>query len=161
VNEAEDQLIFRYVSQFTVADIIAGLLEYSNNFSINQLLITSGVKAFGAPGNLAKGVRAALDYAEQVLHITDFRIVEGSGISRDNRVSARQMMSIIDEFEPQRILMRRRGREYYKTGTLHDISTRTGFITANNGGRYRYVVMLNTPGKSTEPVMRELLRLLE
>jgi D-alanyl-D-alanine carboxypeptidase/D-alanyl-D-alanine-endopeptidase (penicillin-binding protein 4) len=160
VNEAEDQLIYRYVSRFTVAEIIAGLLEYSNNFTINQLLITSGVKAFGAPGNLAKGVRAALDYAEQVLHIADLSIVEGSGISRDNRVSARQMMSILDEFEPQRFLMRCQGREYYKTGTLHGISTRAGFITGNRGGRYRYVVMVNTPGKSTEPVMRKLLHTL-
>lgn len=160
VNEAEDQLIYQYVSRFTLAEIIAGLLEYSNNFSINQLLITSGVKVFGAPGNLAKGVRAALDYAAQVLHIADLRIVEGSGISRDNRVSARQMMSILDEFEPQRFLMRRRGREFYKTGTLHDISTRAGYIAADNGGRYRYVVMINTPGKSTEPVMRKLRQTL-
>jgi serine-type D-Ala-D-Ala carboxypeptidase/endopeptidase (penicillin-binding protein 4) len=160
VNEAEDQLIYCYVSRFTLADIIAGLLEHSNNFTINQLLITSGVKAFGAPGNLAKGVRAALDYAEQVLHIANLSIVEGSGISRDNRVSARQMMLILNEFEPQRFLMRRQGREYYKTGTLNGISTRAGFITGNNGGRYRYVVMINTPGKSTGPVMRKLLHTL-
>ncbi len=160
VNAAEDQLIYQYVSRFTLAEIIAGLLEHSNNFTINQLLITAGVKAFGAPGNLAKGVRAALDYAEQVLHIADLTIVEGSGISRDNRVSARQMMSILNEFEPQRFLMRRQGRENYKTGTLNGISTRAGFITGNSGKRYRYVVMINTPGKSTEPVRRKLLHTL-
>ena len=161
VNETEDQLIYQYVSRFTVADIIAGLLEHSNNFTTNQLLISSGVKAFGAPGNLAKGVRAALDYAEQVLHISDLSIVEGSGISRDNRVTARQLMAMLDVFEPNRFLMRRQGREYYKTGTLNGISTRAGFITGNNGGRYRYVVMINTPGKSTGPVMRKLLSYLD
>ncbi len=159
-NAAEDQLIYRYFSRFTVAEIIAGLLEHSNNFTTNQLLITSGVKVFGAPGNLEKGVRAALDYAEQVLHIGELSLVEGSGISRNDRVSARQLLAILDVFEPHRFLMRQQGREYYKTGTLHGISTRAGFITGNKGGRYRYVVMINTPGKSTEPVMRQLLQIL-
>jgi D-alanyl-D-alanine carboxypeptidase/D-alanyl-D-alanine-endopeptidase (penicillin-binding protein 4) len=162
VNETEDQLIYRYVSRFTTTDIIAGLLEHSNNFTTNQLLISSGIKAFGAPGNLEKGVRAALNYAEQVLHIADLSIVEGSGISRKNRVSASQLLAILNRFEPYRSLMRRQGREYYKTGTLNGISTRAGFITGDNGdGQYRYVVMVNTPGKSTQPVMRKLLQMLE
>ncbi|UCD77855.1 MAG: D-alanyl-D-alanine carboxypeptidase [Desulfobacterales bacterium] len=161
VNDTRDRLIYRYISRFTVAEIIARLLEHSNNFTTNQLLITSGVKAFGAPGNLEKGVRAALEYAGQVLHIADLSIVEGSGISRDNRVSAHQMLAILDAFEPHRFLMRQQGREYYKTGTLHGISTRAGFITGNNGGRYRYVVMINTPGKSTEPVMRKIMKHLD
>lgn len=160
VDEAEDQLIYQYVSRLTVTEIITGLLEHSNNFTTNQLLISSGVKAFGAPGNLAKGVRAALAYAKQDLHIPDLSIVEGSGISRDNRVTARQLMTILAAFESNRFLMRRQGSEYYKTGTLHGISTRAGFVTSNNGGPYRYVVMINTPGKSTEPVMRKLLQIL-
>jgi len=161
VNAAEDQLIYRYVSRFTAAEIIAGILEYSNNFTTNQLLISSGAAAFGAPGNLAKGVRAAKDYAAKVLHIPDLSIEEGSGISRKNRVSATQLLTVLDAFEPHRALMRRQGREYYKTGTLHGISTRAGFIADNNGGRYRYVVMVNTAGKSTAPVMRKILREVE
>jgi D-alanyl-D-alanine carboxypeptidase/D-alanyl-D-alanine-endopeptidase (penicillin-binding protein 4) len=161
VKETRDRLIYRYVSRFTVAEIIAKLLEHSNNFTTNQLLITSGVKAFGAPGNLAKGVRAAVQYADQVLHMADLSIVEGSGISRENRVSARQLLVILDAFEPYRFLMRQQGREYYKTGTLYGIRTRAGFITGNEGGRYRYVVMMNTPGKSTGPVMLKLLEITE
>ena len=161
VNPAEDQLIYRYVSRFTVTEIITGLLEHSNNFTTNQLLISSGVAALGAPGSLEKGVRAAKKYAEQVLHLRDLSIVEGSGISRNNRVSATQLLAILDEFEPHRLLMRRQGREYYKTGTLHGISTRAGFIADNNGSCFHYVVMINTRGKSTAPVMRKLLQLLE
>jgi len=160
VNKTADRLVYRYVSRFTVADIISGLLEHSNNFTTNQLLITSGIKSFGAPGNLTKGVRAALDYAEQDLNITDLDIVEGSGISRNNRVTAGQLMAILEKFEPYRFLMRRQGSEYYKTGTLHGIRTRAGFIEGADSERYRYVVMLNTPGKSTGPVMNRLLQTL-
>ena len=160
VNKSADRLLYRYVSRFTAAEIISGLLEHSNNFTTNQLLITAGVKAFGAPGNLAKGVRAALDYAEQELNIADLDIVEGSGISRNNRVTAGQLMAILEKFEPYRFLMRQHGGEYYKTGTLHGIRTRAGFLSDTDGERYRYVVMLNTPGKTTGPVMNLLLQTL-
>ena len=57
--------------------------------------------------------------------------------------------------------MRRRGREYYKTGTLYGIRTRAGYIESGSGGFYRYVVMMNSRGKSTRPVMRKLLQMLD
>jgi len=116
---------------------------------------------FGPPGNLEKGVRALVNFAADSLQIKDMAIVEGSGISRNNRVSADQMLQVLAKFEPHRALMRHRGREYYKTGTLQGISTRAGYITSVNGGLYRYVVMVNTPGKSTKPVMRKLLQMME
>ncbi len=161
VNETEDKLIYRYVSRFSLAQIISKLLEHSNNFTTNQLFITSGIEALGPPGNLDKGVAAALDYAAKVLQIKNLSIVEGSGISRQNRVSAHHMLRVLDKFKPHHQLMRKKGREYYKTGTLYGVSTRTGYIAAEDGGLYRYVVMINTPGKSTKPIMRKLLRVLE
>ncbi len=96
VNEAEDKLIYRYVSRFSLAQIISKLLEHSNNFTTNQLFITSGIEALGPPGNLEKGVAAALDYAANVLQINNMSIVEGSGISRQNRVSAYQMLRVLE-----------------------------------------------------------------
>ena len=161
VNETEDKLIYRYVSKFSLEQIISKLLEHSNNFTTNQLFITSGIEALGPPGNLDKGVAAALDYSAKVLQVKNMSIVEGSGISRKNRVSAHHMLRVLDEFEPHHQLMRKRDREYYKTGTLHGVSTRTGYIADKNGGLYRYVVMINTPGKSTKPIMRKLLKILK
>jgi len=161
VDQSADKLIYRYESRFTLPQIIAKLLEHSNNFTTNQLLISCGIKMFGPPGNLEKGVRALANFAADSLQIKDMAIVEGSGISRNNRVSADQMLRVLAKFEPHRALMRHRGREYYKTGTLQDISTRAGYITSVNGGSYRYVVMVNTPGKSTGTVMRKLLNFLD
>jgi D-alanyl-D-alanine carboxypeptidase/D-alanyl-D-alanine-endopeptidase (penicillin-binding protein 4) len=161
VNQAHDKLIFRYNSRLTLTEIISGLLEHSNNFTTNQLLISAGIKAYGPPGNLEKGVEAALAYAAKELAIEDMTIAEGSGIYRQNRVSAQQIMRVLDKFEPNFVLLRQKGRDFYKTGTLHGINTRAGFIASQNGGRYRYVVMINTRGKSTKPVMHQLLQLLE
>lgn len=161
VNNAHDTLIFRYPSRLTLAEIISGLLEHSNNFTTNQLLISAGIKAYGPPGNLEKGVEAARAYAVKELAIEDMTIAEGSGISRQNKVSASQMMRVLEAFEPNYVLLRQKNRDFYKTGTLQGISTRAGFIASRNGGKYRYVIMINTAGKSTRPVMRQLLKELE
>jgi len=161
VNHSRDKLIFRYTSRFSLAQIISKMLEHSNNFTTNQLFISAGIKAFSPPGNLEKGVEAAVAYASRELEIDDMTIVEGSGISRQNRVSAEQMLRILEAFGPNFLLLRQQGRDFYKTGTLHGISTRAGYIASQNGGRYRYVVMVNTQGKSTRPIMRQLLKFLE
>ncbi len=161
VNKSVDKLIYRYVSPFTLSEIIARLLEHSNNFTANQLLISSGIKRFGPPGNLKNGVAAMINYAADELQLKDLTIVEGSGISRKNRVSADQMLRILAEFESHRTLMRRRGREFYKTGNLYGINTRAGYIEGGSGGLYRYVVMMNSNGKSSRPVMRKLLQMLD
>jgi D-alanyl-D-alanine carboxypeptidase/D-alanyl-D-alanine-endopeptidase (penicillin-binding protein 4) len=71
------------------------------------------------------------------------------------------MLRVLAEFKSHRKLLRRQGREYYKTGTLYGINTRAGFIASSHGGFYRFVVMINTPGKSTKPVMRRLLTSLD
>jgi D-alanyl-D-alanine carboxypeptidase/D-alanyl-D-alanine-endopeptidase (penicillin-binding protein 4) len=71
------------------------------------------------------------------------------------------MMRVLNHFDSHRDLLRQEGRDYYKTGTLYGINTRAGYIASRFGGFYRYVVMINTPGKSTRPVMRKLLQALE
>jgi D-alanyl-D-alanine carboxypeptidase/D-alanyl-D-alanine-endopeptidase (penicillin-binding protein 4) len=161
INDASDRLIFRYVSSSTLAEIVAKLLEHSNNFTTNQLLIATGAKIIGPPGTLAKGVTIASDYAREMLGIDNMAIVEGSGISRDNRISAVEMDQVLQEFLPYHYLMRRQGREYYKTGTLYGISTRAGYIKRTDGEFYRYVIMFNTPGKSTDTLILRLLRILD
>jgi D-alanyl-D-alanine carboxypeptidase/D-alanyl-D-alanine-endopeptidase (penicillin-binding protein 4) len=161
VNLEADRLLFRYVSRASLKQIISKLLEHSNNFTTNQLLITSGIKAYGPPGTLEKGVATALHYAEAVLKMNGITIFEGSGISRKNRVSAAHMHRVLDTFAPYYLLMNRQNNEFYKTGTMYGISTRAGYIQGKEGQLYRYVVMINTPGKSTGKIMRVLKRILD
>lgn len=160
INKNNDKLILAYTSRYSLKYIITQLLEYSNNFTTNQLLIASGIKAFGPPGTLNKGVSAALAYAVENLEIQGMTIYEGSGISRKNRITAAQMITVLNKFEPNHYLMRREKNEYYKTGTLHGISTRAGYIRNEQGQLHRYVVIINTPGRSTRPVMKKLVRIL-
>jgi D-alanyl-D-alanine carboxypeptidase/D-alanyl-D-alanine-endopeptidase (penicillin-binding protein 4) len=161
IDKKTDRLIYRYDAGASLAEIVVTLLEHSNNFTTNQLLIATGAKVIGPPGTLAKGVAIACDYAGEMLDIEDIKIVEGSGISRDNRISAVQMGRVLQEFLPYHYLMRRQGREYYKTGTLYGVSTRAGYIRRSDGEFYRYVIMFNTRGKSTDALILRLLRILD
>jgi D-alanyl-D-alanine carboxypeptidase/D-alanyl-D-alanine-endopeptidase (penicillin-binding protein 4) len=161
VNKNNDHLILRHVSRYSVKQIISKMLEYSNNFTTNQLFITAGIKAFSPPGTLNKGVSAALTYAVDVLKLEGMTIFEGSGISRSNRVSATHMIKILNNFASHHYLMRRQNNDFYKTGTLSGINTRAGYIRNKNGQLFRYVVIINTPGKSTHPVMNKLTRILD
>ena len=154
-------LYYRHVSSFALTEIIAKLMAHSNNFIANQLLIAAGAVAFAPPGNLTKGIQAAMTYSRNTLAEHHLTIVEGSGISRQNRVSAKAMGTLLERFAPYHRLLRRNGREYYKTGTLKGIRTRAGYIKANKGALYRYVVMINTPGRRIAPIMKQLMKTLK
>lgn len=160
VLKEKDTLIFKYVSRYTLKHIVAELMEYSNNFIANQILIASGAKLDPPSGTLKKGVQAGHFFAKKILKIDDFSFVEGSGISRKNKISADSMHKILKKFKPYHYLMRHTDREFYKTGSLKGIHTRAGYIRSRKGGLYPFVVMLNTPGKTTDSIMARLLAAL-
>jgi len=148
------------VSPFTLVDIITRLLEFSNNYITNQILIASGIRAYDTPGTLDKGVQAAHAYAGDILKLNNIHLIEGSGISRANRITARDLSRVLDAFTPHYTLMRHKGRQYYKSGTLHGISTRAGYIENPDGSLNRFVVLMNSRGKSAERIARRLVKSL-
>jgi D-alanyl-D-alanine carboxypeptidase/D-alanyl-D-alanine-endopeptidase (penicillin-binding protein 4) len=158
VQKEFDKLIYRYLSRFSLKQVVSKLLEYSNNFIANQLLIAAGAKVYGHPGTLDKGIRAALTYAKNNLKIENVTFVEGSGISRRNRISAKSLYKILKVFEPYHSLMRRVDKAFFKTGTLKGVNTRIGYVENAKEELYCFVVLLNTPGKSTKPIMNILSR---
>jgi D-alanyl-D-alanine carboxypeptidase/D-alanyl-D-alanine-endopeptidase (penicillin-binding protein 4) len=155
------RLILAYRSPYGLAEIVAKMLEHSNNFIANQLLITAGIRAHGAPGSLDKAMHAARSYALENLGIDTFNIVEGSGISRKNRITAGQMLTVLRAFDPHHRLMRRDQNEFYKTGTLRGISTRAGYLLNSEGQRHPFVIMRNSPGKRAPNLMPYLKQLIE
>jgi len=155
--EDGDRLLIRYVSPYSLADVISRLMEFSNNFIANQLFITAGIRAYGLPGTIDKGIRASQEFLKNELRIETLHLAEGSGISRENKLSAMHLDQLLIRFYPYRQLMRRQGNELFKTGTLDGVRTRAGYIEDGKGEHYRFVVMINTPGKTADPVM-EIIR---
>ena len=52
--------------------------------------------------------------------------------------------------------MRGQGNISYKTGSLTGVKTKAGYIETETGMVYRFVIMINTKGKSTERIMSAL-----
>jgi len=151
-----DTRIYTFVSPFRLTEIISKILEFSNNFITNQLLITAGAVTQGEPGTLEKGVRTAFAYIDNTpLAKSSISLVEGSGISRNNKISSHNMMRVLERFRPYHHLMKMKSNsqpEYFKTGTLKGVRTRAGYIQGKKG-LYPFVVFMNTPGKTTDRVM--------
>jgi D-alanyl-D-alanine carboxypeptidase/D-alanyl-D-alanine-endopeptidase (penicillin-binding protein 4) len=161
VNPETDQLVYRYVSGKKLPEVVVLLLQYSNNFMANQLLLCCGARQYGPPATLTKGLRAVQQFLSQHLDIHDIKMVEGSGLSKSNRISAVTMSRVLAAFSPDQGLMRHEDNEYYKTGNLTDVSTRAGYMTSGSDRRYQYVIMFNSPEKDAGqliPGVRRLIR---
>ena len=88
-------------------------------------------------------------------------LVEGSGISRENRISAEVLMSALEHFQSHRHLMTHAAGTYYKTGTLKGIRARAGYIEIDLERPHRFVLFLNTAGKRPEPIIRRIKAFLQ
>ena len=145
-------------SGFTMSDMVTKLLYYSNNYIANQLMLIMGAHQFGPPANLEKGARYLNQFATESLKLDDFRIVEASGLSRRNHLSPSQMLVVLKAFTPYYKLLRRKGNDFYKTGTLHDVRTRAGYLLGNDKKLYPYVIMLNHTRRGYNDILKALKR---
>jgi serine-type D-Ala-D-Ala carboxypeptidase/endopeptidase (penicillin-binding protein 4) len=156
VNPQTDTLMLVYRSPFALTALVKKMMAFSNNFIANQLVLAAGAKKYGAPGTLEKSVRLLKSYCREKLALKDMTLVEGSGISRQNRITALALLRVVSEFEPYHALLRHEDGEYFKTGTLNGVSSRVGYIQRPNGGLYRFVIIVNTPGRSAAGIRRAL-----
>ncbi len=155
-NTPADTRLLVYRSPLGLTELVKKMMAFSNNFVANQLVIAAGAKKYGPPGTLSKAVRMLESYCHEKLALEAFTLVEGSGISRQNRLTALALLKIVAEFEPYHDLLRHREGEYFKTGTLTGVSSRVGYIRKPGGGLYRFVIVANTPGKSSARIRRIL-----
>ncbi|SMC46172.1 D-alanyl-D-alanine carboxypeptidase / D-alanyl-D-alanine-endopeptidase (penicillin-binding protein 4) [Desulfocicer vacuolatum DSM 3385] len=156
---AGDRLMFAWRSPYDLRQVVAKLLYYSNNFMANQLFLTLALKQEGAPATLEKGIKVAMAHAAS-LGIKDLFIEEGSGLSRQNRISPRSMLRILQAFKPHHGLMRYEKNEYYKTGTLQGVRTRCGYFQNRQGELYPFVIMVNQENKGYEKIKKKLQKIV-
>lgn len=155
VNNKNWSLIYTHLNTNDMAAINTGLQKYSNNFIANQLFLTIGAARKGYPATLEKGKEAFEEHISSHLKIPAGQLVmeEGSGISRNNKVSANVMVQILRERKEQlaELLPEKRGA-LAKSGTLAGVSNYAGYIKTKNGLR-PYAVMLNQNSSNRDAVL--------
>lgn len=152
-----DSLIYKHKNSVSLTELISGMMRYSNNFTANQLLLSVGLKRYGPPATREKGTRAFKEYLHQELSIPEkqFRIVEGSGISRKNQLTTEAIWQMLKAFSSQKNLLHGDKSILYKTGTLNGVSTMAGYLP---GSKPRYfVILLNQPKNRRDEILRLLL----
>ncbi len=154
-----DRLILNFESPHDLEFIIKEMMKYSNNFIANQLFLTAGAKMFGPPANIHKGVECVKRIASQYLDMTDIYLVEGSGLSRENKLTANQLLKLLKAFEPYAHLLKEKNNVLYKTGTLKGVSNRIGFMSLE-GKNYTFVILRNGNGPTSAAVLECLKRRL-
>ena len=159
--DPEDKLIYVFHSPFTLGEIIEKMLHFSNNFMANQIMLALGASRFGPPGSLEKGVRALAEFTSNDLGIPQVKIVEGSGISRKNRISVLDMLTVLNHFKPYRYLLKENDRELFKTGSLRGVRTRAGYLEERTSEPCAFVVYFNRTGSDMGAMMDCIKRTLK
>ena len=148
------QHIYQHKNSKQLPSVIQGLLKYSNNFIANQIFLTLGAKHFGYPASLIKSQRFLTTYIQQ--HYPDnnnqFLVVEASGLSRDNRITAQKMMQVLNNFKSSHQLLAFKKGAWYKSGTLTGVYNYAGYLYSKNK-LYPFVIMLNQTNNTRDKIL--------
>ncbi len=157
-----------------LSDVIRYVNKWSNNVMTRQIFLTLGAEAEGPPATIAKARRAAeLSLANRGLKFDELRLDNGSGLSRETRISARNLARLLlaayqspfsAEFVSSLALagidgtMRRRfrneavtGQMHLKTGRLNGVFALAGYMRSPAGRDYVVVAVQNHPNAHQGP----------
>ncbi len=149
-----------------LAELIRPVNKVSNNVMARQIFLTLGAEKLGAPGTLEKGRQATVAaLASQGLNFPELRLGNGSGLSRETRISAGSLGRMLlaahaspfqPEFQASLSLSgldgttRRRfkddpspGDMHLKTGTLNGVTAIAGYVHSESGANYVVVMVVN------------------
>ena len=152
-----DRLVYTHRNISTLKEVTDGMLRFSNNFTANQLFLTIGVQRYGPPATLEKGTLALEEYLHKGLAISkeQFFVVEGSGISRKNRLTPEAIWQLLRAFVPYKNLLHGVNGVLFKTGTLSGVYTMAGYLPSRDP--LYFVIMLNQPKNKRDKILKILL----
>jgi D-alanyl-D-alanine carboxypeptidase/D-alanyl-D-alanine-endopeptidase (penicillin-binding protein 4) len=167
-----------------LAELVRDINKYSNNVMARQLYLALGTAAFGAPATREKSERAVRQWlAHKGLDMGGLALENGSGLSRVERIGARDMASLLvaawrSPVMPELIAslplvgvdgtFRRRlkhagvkGHAHIKGGTIAGVRAIAGYILDAAGRRWAIVCLINHPkvtNANARPIFDALLK---
>ncbi|MBK5968004.1 MULTISPECIES: D-alanyl-D-alanine carboxypeptidase/D-alanyl-D-alanine-endopeptidase [Thiorhodovibrio] len=118
----------------SLEQVIRDMLKYSNNFVANNLFLLLGEQQ--GTTSFPQAQRKIEGWARRKFGWKDFRIEDGAGLSRGNRLSGEQMMQLLGAMAQYRDLLPAKDNEprvRAKTGTLSGVSCYAGFVQRPEG----------------------------
>ena len=121
--------IYVHQNQRTLADVIRPMMQYSTNFIANQLALNLSQAILGGAASTEKVAQLYQQQLAEQFHWRAFRVEEGAGLSRENRLSPEQLIEVLEAFKPWRHLLPEIiPNVYAKSGTLQGVSALAGYV---------------------------------
>jgi D-alanyl-D-alanine carboxypeptidase/D-alanyl-D-alanine-endopeptidase (penicillin-binding protein 4) len=136
--------VYIHLQSRTLSQILVELLRASNNYIANQVFLEIGAHRLGGPVSLEKSLRVANEMLAAHGLAAAIHLEEGSGISRDNRFTARGLAKVLELFAPHADLLHGRDGGMNKTGSLEGVRTLAGYADTASHGRVRFVISLTS-----------------
>jgi len=161
-----DAILFVTHDSPPLAEVVRHINKMSNNVMARLLLLTLGANYESGPATVANGDRAVEGIlAARGLRFPELVLDNGSGLSRDGRISADSLARLLaaawqspvmPEFVSSLAIpgidgtVRRRLREseaagqaHLKSGSLRDVRALAGYVLSASGRRYAVVSLVN------------------
>jgi len=150
-----DRLVYTHYNTRSLGEVIASMMLYSSNYIANQLLLAVGLAKMGEPATLEKGRHCLRTFLlnELKLEASEFVLVEGSGLSRQNRITPQALLTVLQAFYPHRHLLPQEKitGALVKTGTLKDVYSLAGYFDRER--RLYFVIILNQKNNYRDKIL--------
>jgi len=173
---AEARRIAMHESE-ALAEVIRDINKFSNNVMARQLFLTMGAEAARQPASTERAARTVRAWlANRSLDMPELVFENGSGLSRQERISAANMARLLmhawnsplmPEFVSSLPLvgvdgtMRNRtgaaGNAHIKSGLLNDVRAVAGYVHGQSGRRYVVVAFINHPNAGAAQAAHDAL----
>jgi D-alanyl-D-alanine carboxypeptidase/D-alanyl-D-alanine-endopeptidase (penicillin-binding protein 4) len=173
------RLLHRHESP-PLTEVVRDINKFSNNVMARQLFLGLSAEIVGPPGRHDRSAAVVKGWAEQKgLRMPELVIENGSGLSRDERISAASMgrmlvrayeSAVMPEFISSMPLvaydgtMRRRlklesvaGQAHIKTGSLTGVRTVAGYVLDQGGRRHAVAFFINHPNAANGQAAQDAL----
>lgn len=149
--------LMEFYSEKTVIELVQLCLEFSNNFIANQLFLACGAKYYGYPATWKKAIAAGQHYVQHYFSYSpdQLLIVDGSGLSTENRLSAEAMLQVLEKFRPYSTLLTSQDSVYLKSGTLTHVYSYAGYFQSSTE-LSPFVFFLNQRANTRNTVLKLL-----
>jgi D-alanyl-D-alanine carboxypeptidase/D-alanyl-D-alanine-endopeptidase (penicillin-binding protein 4) len=158
------RLFHRHESE-PLADLVRDMNKFSNNVMARQIFLALSAERAGAPGEARASARLAAEWLHgKGVPAPELVIDNGSGLSRDARVSAATLAAIlasawasplmpefaaslpvfgVDGTLKSRLAGNAAGRAHLKGGTLTGVQSVAGYVLDRHGRRWVVAMMVN------------------
>lgn len=149
--------IYIHHCEKSLEEIVKACLKNSNNYIANQLFLACGVKSYGLPATWNKSRQAFADFTKKILHLSPSEIIvaEGSGLSRQNRMSPAALITILELFRPYSGLLKQQNNVLLKSGTMKGIYCYAGYFPQGDN-LIPFAILLNQPKNNRSRVLEIL-----